>query len=98
MYQRDELGLGKQVPQLGVDVPVVDVHRDRPQLVARQERLDQLDRIAAVDADMVPGTDAHGGQIVGELVAACLKLAIGDLGIAAGNGQALGNRVGCVLE
>ncbi len=51
--QRDQVGVADHVAQLGFDVPVVDVHGPGAQLVRRDQRLDRLDRVARVQADVV---------------------------------------------
>ena len=43
VHERDEVGVVEQVAQLGLDVAVVHVDRDRAQLVGGEDRLDELD-------------------------------------------------------
>ena len=64
VHQRHEVRVAEQVPQLVLDVPVVDVDRHRAALVRRDQGLDELDRVARVDADVVASADAALGQVV----------------------------------
>ena len=66
--QRDETRVHQQVPQLLGDVAVVDVHRHRPDLEARQQRLEVLGAVRQVAADEVARTDTDttsGGSPAG---------------------------------
>ncbi len=62
--QAFQFGLAEQVPQLRLDVPVVDIDRNSPQLVAREEGLDELDGVPAIDADVVAGADTGRSEVV----------------------------------
>ena len=77
VHERDEVGVVEQVPQLGLDVAVVHVDRDRAQLVGGEHRLDELEAVEPVDADVVAGADAVGGEVVREPVGARLELRVG---------------------
>ena len=75
VHERDEIGVVEQVPQLGFDVAVVDVDRDRAQLVRGEDRLDELVAVERVDADVVAGPDALRGEMVREPVRVRFELA-----------------------
>ena len=75
--ERLEVGVGQQVAQLVLDVAVVDVDPDRPQLEDGPRRLDPLDRVVGVDPDVIPRTDPLRGQVVGQPVRPGLHLGIG---------------------
>jgi hypothetical protein len=75
--ERDEVGVGAQVLELGFDVPVVDVDRDRTDLVDGEQRLHPLDAVVRVDADVVTGPDPGGGQVVRQPVHTVLELRVG---------------------
>ena len=47
VHQRDEVGVVEEVAQLVLDVAVVDVDRDRAQLVGGEHRLDELEAVEA---------------------------------------------------
>ena len=57
-HDRAGVAVGEQVPQLVLDVAVVDVDRDRAQLERGQHRLEVLDRVVEVDRDVVARPDA----------------------------------------
>ena len=63
-----EVGVAEQVGELVLDVAVVDVDPDGPELEDRPQALDPLDRVEAVDADVVARPDALVGEVVGEPV------------------------------
>ena len=77
MHERNEVRVVEQVPQLGFDVPVVHVDRNRTQLVGREHRLHELEAVEPVDADVVAGTDAVGREVVCEAVGALVELRVG---------------------
>ena len=77
VHERHQVGVVEQVAQLGLDVPVVDVDRDRPQLVRGEDRLDELEAVERVDADVVARPDAVAGEVVREPVRALLELGVG---------------------
>ena len=93
-----EVGVVEQVAQLLLDVAEVHVHRDGAHLVGRQRRLDPLDAVGAVDADVVAGLDALGDQVVGELVGPRLELPVGAPLVAHHQDLSIGHRVHGVLE
>ena len=76
MDQGHQVGVAEQVAQLVLDVAVVDVDPDRPQLEDRPQRLDPLDRVVGVDADVVTGPDALLPEVVGQPVGASLHLRV----------------------
>ena len=75
--ERLQVGVGQQVAQLVLDVAVVDVDPDGPQLEDGPGGLDPLDRVVGVDPDVVPRPDPLGGQVVGQLVGPRLHLGVG---------------------
>ena len=76
-HEGDEVGVVEQVPELVLDVAVVDVDPHRSKLEHRPEGLDPLDRVVGVDPDVVAGPDALGSEVVGEPVRPLLHLSIG---------------------
>ena len=98
VHQALELGLVEQVTEFGLDVAVIDVHRNGPQFVAGQEAGDQFDRVPAVHADVVTGPDAAGREAVRGPVAHLFELGVADGFVAAGNREAFRHRVDCMLE
>ena len=72
-----QIGVGQQVAQLVLDVAVVDVDPDGPQLEDGPGGLDPLDRVVGVDPDVVARADALGGEVVGQLVGPGLHLGVG---------------------
>ena len=93
-----EVGVVEEVAQLVVDVAEVHVHRDGPHLVGGQRRLDPLDAVGAVDAQVVAGADALGEQVVGEAVGPFLELPVGAALGPDDEHLAIGDRVHGVLE
>ncbi len=75
--QRHQVGVGEQVPELVVDVAVVDVDPHRPQLEHGPRRLHPLHAVEGVDAHVVAGTYSVGCQVVGQAVGPLLHLGIG---------------------
>ena len=59
----DHVGVVEQVAQLVLDVAVVDVDRDGPELEGGEHRLEVLGAVGQVDADVVAGPDALGSQV-----------------------------------
>ena len=98
MHERDEIGVVEQVPQLGFDVAVVDVDRDRAQLVRGEDRLDELVAVERVDADVVAGPDALRGEVVREAVRVLLELARTSAPVADDDRDPVGDRVGDVFD
>ena len=73
----DEVGVGEQVAELVLDVAEVDVDPHGPQLEHGPRRLDPLGAVQRVDADVVPGADPLGGEVVGQAVGPLLHLGVG---------------------
>ena len=96
--ERLQVGVVEQVAELLLDVPVVHVHRHGADLVGGQRRLDPLDAVGAVDADVVAGLDALGDQVVGEPVGPLLELPVGAPLVADDQHLAVGHEVDGVLE
>ena len=63
-----------------------------------QHRLDPLDAVVGVDADVVAGPDALGGQVVGEPVRPLLHLGVRAALAVADEVLPVGEVVGRVLE
>jgi hypothetical protein len=76
VHERDEVGVVEEVPKLGFDVAVVDVHRDRAQLVRGEDRLHESVAVHAVDAHVVAGSDSLRGQMVRQPVGPFLELGV----------------------
>ena len=76
VHEHDEIGVVEQVAQLGFDVAVVDVHRDRAQLVGREDRLDERVAVEPVDADVVARADALRRKVMREPVRPLLELRV----------------------
>ena len=98
VHHRHGVGVVEEVDELLLDVPVVDVDRDRPQLVGGEHRLDELDAVVRVDRDVVALADALGGQVVGQAVRPLLQLGVGLLALAADQRRPIGHRVDRVLD
>ena len=96
--ERLEVGVGQEIPQLVFDVAVVDVDPHGPQLEDGPGRLDPLDAVVGVDADMVPGSDALGGQMVGQPIGPGLHLGVGAALPVGDQVFTLGIGVDCRLE
>ena len=77
VYQGHQVGVGEQVAELVLHVAVVDVDPDRSQLEHGPRRLDPLDAVERVDADVVAGPDALVGEEVGQAVGPVLHLGEG---------------------
>ena len=75
--ERLEIGVVEDVAQLVLDVAVVDVDPHRPDLEDGPHRLDPLDPVVGVDADVVTRPDTVGRQVVGQLVGPGLHLGVG---------------------
>jgi hypothetical protein len=97
MHQCDHVGVLEQVAQLSLDVAVIDVDQDRPGLHDPEHRDDDLDAVAAVEADLVALLHAPADQVVGEAVGLVLQLGVGDLLVAADQGDPVGYGVDGVL-
>ena len=90
--ERLQVGVGQQVPELVLDVAVVDVDPDGPQLEDGPCGLDPLDRVVGVNADVVPRPDSLRRQMMGQAVGPRLHLGVGPP-LAVGH-QVLTLRVG----
>ena len=66
----------EDVRELVLDVAVVDVDPHRAELEDCPQRLDPLRAVVRVDADVVAGADALGGEVVGETVGTRLHLPV----------------------
>ena len=98
VHQRDRVRVRQHVLQLVVDVAVVDVDGGRAQLARREQRLDRLDRVAGVQADVITGADPEAGQVMSQPVGTFLQLAVGQLPVAAGHRGTFGEGVRGMLE
>ncbi len=97
MHQRDHVGVVEQVLQLALDVAEVDVDQDGARLDDAEHRDDDLDAVAAVQADLVVLLDALVDEVVGEAVGLLLQLGIGQLFVAADEGDTVRHSVDGVL-
>ena len=75
-HERDEIGVVEDVGEFVLDIAVVDVDPHRAQLEHRPHGLDPLDAVESVDSDVVTATDPLRGEMMGELVGACLHLRV----------------------
>lgn len=97
MDQRDHVGVVEQVAQLALDVAVVDVHQDGTRLDDAEHRDDDLDAVSAVEAHLVVLFSPLLEQIVSKAVGLLLQLGVGQLLVAADQGDTLGHSVDGVL-
>ena len=97
VHQRDHVGVVEQVPQLALDVAEVDVHQDGARLHDAEHRDDDLDAVAAVQADLVVLLHALVDEVVREAVGLLLQLGVGELFVAADQGDAVRHGVDGVL-
>ena len=97
VHQRDHVGVVEQVLQLALDVAEVDVDQDGAGLDDAEHRDDDLDAVAAVQADLVVLLHALVDQVVGEAVGLLLQLGVGQLFVAADQGDAVWHGVDGVL-
>ena len=97
MDQRDHVGVVEQVAKFALDVAEVDVDDDGAGLHDAQHRDDDLVAVAAVESDLVVLLDALVDQIVGEAVGLLLQLGVGELLVAADEGDAVGHSVNGVF-
>src|SRR5262249_51499971 len=96
--QSDEVRVAEQVAQLVLYVAVVDVDPDRADLEDRPERLDPLDRVVGVDADVLARPHALRQEEVRELVRAGVHLRVGAARTFGHQALALGELIGRILE
>src|SRR4051812_30759549 len=80
--QCDESRVVVQVTQLALDVPVVDVDGDGPQLERCEHAFDVLRTVDQLQADRVTRTDARTGQMIGEAVGTLVDLPVGEPPVA----------------
>ena len=97
MHQRDHVGVLEQVLQLALDVAEVDVDQDGAGLDDAEHRDDDLDAVAAVQPDLVVLLDALVDEVVGEAVGLLLQLGVGQLLVAADEGDTVWHGVDGVL-
>ncbi len=97
MHQRDHVGVLEQIPQLALDVAEVDVDEDGAGLDDAEHRDDDFDAVAAVQPDLVVLLDALVDEVVGEAVRLLLQLGVGELLVAADEGDAVRHGVDGVL-
>ncbi len=95
---RHQVRVVAQVPQLGLDVAVVHVHRDGPQLVQGHHALDPLGTVVRVDPYVV--ADAHTGvtQVVSQPVRPFLDLGERAPGVTDHERAAVGMKIDNRLE
>ena len=96
--QGHEVGIVEEVVELGLDVAVVHVDRDGPDLEDRQHRDDVLDAVLRVDPDVVAGADPLGAEEVRQPVGLGLELGVGDGAVVDLQGRAPRRRVDRMLE
>jgi hypothetical protein len=89
-----EVGVLEQVVQLPLDVPVVDVDGDGPQLEGGEHPLEVLGPVEQLEAHVVAG--AHPGrlQVVGQPVGALVQLGVGQSPSRGGHRLPVGYGVG----
>jgi hypothetical protein len=75
--ERLEIGVVEEVAELVLDVAVVDVDPHGADLENRPQRLDPLDGVVGVDADVVVRAEAVRRQVVRQAVGSLFHLAVG---------------------
>ena len=98
MHQRNHVGVLEQVAQFALDVAVVDVDQDRARLDDAHHRDDDLDAVAAVEADLVVLLHTPLLQVVRESVGFLLELGVGQLLVAADQGDTVRDGIDGVLR
>ena len=98
VHQRDHVGVLEQVAQFALDVAVVDVDQDRARLDDAHHRDDDLDAVAAVEADLVVLLHTPLLQVVREAVGLLLELGVGQLLVAADQGDTVRDGIDGVLR
>ncbi len=93
VHEHHQIGILEQIAELGLDVAIVDVDRDRAQLVRREDRLDELVTVEAVDADVIPGSHALGREVMRQPVRALLQLRVRARLVGDDEGDPIGNAV-----
>jgi hypothetical protein len=96
-HNRLRVGVVEQVAQLFLDVPVVHVDGDGPELERRQHGFHVLDAVIEVEGDVVARTDALRLEVVGEPVRAVLGVGEGEPSIAAHERLVVGHGVDDLL-
>ncbi len=98
VHQRNHVGVLEQVSQFTLDVAVVDVDQDRARLDDAHHRDDDLDAVAAVETDLVVLLHTPLLQVVREAVGLLLELGIGQLLVAADQGNTVRDGIDGVLR
>ncbi len=98
VHQRDHVGVLEQVAQFTLDVAVVDVDQDRARLDDAHHRDDDLDAVAAVEADLVVLLHPLLLQVVREAVGLLLELGVGQLLLTADQRYTVGDGIDGVLR
>ena len=97
--ERDDVGVVEEVAQLLLDVAEVDVHRRRADLVDREHRLDPLDAVRRVDADVVAGlARPRRWSVCASRFARSSSSRVGDPPALVDDRDAVGHLVGGELE
>ena len=97
VHQRDHVGVLEQILQLALDVAEVDVDQDGAGLDDAEHRDDDFDAVAAVQPDLVVLLDALVDEVVGEAIGLLLQLGVGELLVAADQGDTVRHSVDGVL-
>src|SRR5262249_32901647 len=93
-----KVGIVEEVGKLVVDVAVVHVDRDGPQLVRREHRLEVLGVVEEVHTDVVAGPDPKGREPVREPIRARIELGKGPARAPGDERDPLRHGVGHGLE
>ena len=98
MQHRDQVGIGEEIAQLVLDVPVIHVDGDRADLQAREHPFHVLGAVVQVHPDMVAGL--HAGRLQGarQPVRARVELRVRQALVAAHQRSARADRIGQRLE
>ncbi len=97
-HDGDEVGVVEEVGQLGVDVAVVDVDGDGPDLEGTEHGLDVLGAVQELESHVVAGADSRRQQVMGQSVGAVLELAVGQPPFTGDDRLPLRDGVGHQLE
>ena len=98
VHDDDAVGVLDEIGQLIFDVAEVDVDRHGAQLEGGQHGLDPGHAVVRVDADVVTGADAEGGEPMRDLVCPALELGIGEVVVSDDECGPIRHTVGRVLE
>ena len=98
MHERDEIGVVEEVAELGLDVAVVDVDRDGPDLPRREHRLDPLGAVVGVDPHVIADPDPTGREVVGQPSRAFVELAVGEAAVVGDDGLTVRGDIGDGFE